>query len=70
MGNRSSFTYDIPRADGRFLTMTEFPDVRTEREVRKLFIEAHAHYRKVKTGAIRRADVGVARGTDQDDGTE
>ena len=70
MANRSSFTYDLPRADARMLALTPFADVRTEREIRKLFIEAHAHYRKVKTGAIRRADVAVARGADQDDGTE
>jgi hypothetical protein len=39
------------------------------RAVRMLFLEAAAHAAKVKNSSVRRADVGVARGADQDDGT-
>lgn len=68
MANRSSFNYVLPREDARILAGSKITDTKLEREIRKLFIQAHAHYKKVKNGAIRRADVGVARGTDQDDG--
>lgn len=70
MANRSSLGYAIPREDARVLALTKFESKHHEGEVRRLFIDAHRQYRKVKTGAIRRADVGVARGTDQDDGAE
>lgn len=68
MANRSSFNYALPREDARFLSLGKYESKKHENEVRKLFVEAHAHFRKVKNGQIRRADVGVARGTDQDDG--
>lgn len=68
MANRSSLNYAIPRDDARVLALTHFKDKHEEGEIRRLFIDAHRQYRRVKSGAIRRTDVGVARGTDQDDG--
>ncbi len=40
-----------------------------DREIRMLFLEASAFATRVKNSSVRRADVGVARGADQDDGT-
>lgn len=68
MANRSTFNSVLPRADKRMLDLSNFKDVHEERAIRELFMEAHAHHKKVKNSSVRRADVGVARGSDQDDG--
>jgi hypothetical protein len=69
LANRSTFNSVLPRADKRLLALTHLKDAHEDRALRELFMEAHAAFKRAKNSSIRRSDVGVARGSDQDDAT-
>lgn len=51
MANRSDVNSKFPRQIKRLLALTKFDSTLKEKEVRNLFLEAHAHY---KVARIRR----------------